>query len=424
MAWYDFFGDAARGLGKGLGKAASGVGKFLGDPFYEDDEERRMRMILGVDPAGEMSGFTPNFKPRTDVWDVLGGVGDTLGDVGKVAGRAGMSIGRNLPYVGPLVQAGEYGVLKGLGKENSDWAQGNVFAEREWSMDELTRQRAFDEQERQHELGLMPVEKEAKVLGNQLTTQEIETEQKRQAELNRKIQELDAMIAAKIKLGGTLEDYEVQEMVAQRKQLAAELEYKKAQTSTEYKQGDYYAEGRNQAKDPIFTYENAVELATKRASAKATDPVMGLDQAVYDQAFDEAMREYGPMIGKPSSAYRPAQITPSISRWSFRDDPNNKPLGGTGATPPARGTPGATAGRPAPGNIADDFSKIDESFSVNGYEATRITLREDFDAGKITWQEFQEYMDYLEKISKPQRQPIRSLSSPYDTPLNIPSMER
>ena len=54
-----------------------------------------------------------------------------LGSIGKGTGQVATSIGRQLPYAGPLVQAGEYGILNAVGKQDSPWAQGNAFIQRD-----------------------------------------------------------------------------------------------------------------------------------------------------------------------------------------------------------------------------------------------------------------------------------------------------
>ena len=178
--------------------------------------------------------------------DTLASLLSILGSVGKTAGRVGNTIGRMAPVIGPYYQGAEYGILKGLGKEDSDWAGGNIFAESE-------KRREEQEAERQHQGWLRGAEKEkfgqeqqrfgweaqAQPFNQQTAEQtaevgglQIGTEKLRQDELKKKISDLDAQIAAQEQMFGGQTGYSLELLKREREQAQAQLEATKAQTQS------------------------------------------------------------------------------------------------------------------------------------------------------------------------------------------------
>jgi len=101
--WYDILTKLLSGL-KGAGQ---GIGQGAG--------------AVGQGAAGALSSIGPQLPEILKI----------LGSIGKGVGQTATMVGRQLPYAGPLVQAGEYGILNAVGKEDSPWAQGNAFIQRD-----------------------------------------------------------------------------------------------------------------------------------------------------------------------------------------------------------------------------------------------------------------------------------------------------
>ena len=101
--WYDILTKLLSGL-KGAGQ---GIGQGIG--------------AAGQGAAGALSSIGPQLPEILKI----------LGSIGKGVGQTATMVGRQLPYAGPLVQAGEYGILNAVGKEDSPWAQGNAFIQRD-----------------------------------------------------------------------------------------------------------------------------------------------------------------------------------------------------------------------------------------------------------------------------------------------------
>ena len=97
--WYDILSKLRSGL-KGAGQ---GIGQGAG--------------AVGQGAAWALSSIGPQLPEILKI----------LGSIGKGVGQTATMVGRQLPYAGPLVQAGEYGILNAVGKEDSPWAQGNAF---------------------------------------------------------------------------------------------------------------------------------------------------------------------------------------------------------------------------------------------------------------------------------------------------------
>src|SRR3990167_6758325 len=101
--WYDILSKLRSGL-KGAGQ---GIGQGAG--------------AVGQGAAWALSSIGPQLPEILKI----------LGSIGKGAGQTATMVGRQLPYAGPLVQAGEYGILTAVDKEDSPWAQGNAFIQRD-----------------------------------------------------------------------------------------------------------------------------------------------------------------------------------------------------------------------------------------------------------------------------------------------------
>jgi hypothetical protein len=311
MALMDILNAIGGGLssaGRGIGKGFSVVGKTLADPFYESEEERLARMLGEADfgptaAAGLAGGYSPNFKKKKNFWDVLG-------DIGETTGRVATQVGRQLPILGPYVQAGEYGILKGIGKEDSDWAKGNIFAEREQAYEELQKRRAFEEQERQQKEALFPLELERTRTEIDADKSTIASNEAQLALKQRELEAINARLAAKIQAGGTLADYEVQELNRERQQVDAEIARIKAQTNAENAQARYYDTRGNMGENqPLMTM---VEF--EQAARAYADSVSAMD--VSPGAWQKAYTEYKTnnqwmLTGKATDLNKP--ITPNIS---------------------------------------------------------------------------------------------------------------
>jgi hypothetical protein len=279
MALMDILNAIGGGLssaGRGIGKGFSVVGKTLADPFYESEEERLARELGGADfgptTAAGLTGnyyYSPNFKKKKNFWDVLG-------DIGETTGRVATQVGRQLPILGPYVQAGEYGILKGIGKEDSDWAKGNIFAEREQAYEELQKRRAFEEQERQQKEALFPLELERTRTEIDADKSTIASNEAQLALKQRELEAINARLAAKIQAGGTLADYEVQELDRERQQVDAEIARIKAQTNAENAQARYYDTrgnmGENQPLMTMVEFEQAARAYADSVSAMDVSP--------------------------------------------------------------------------------------------------------------------------------------------------------
>lgn len=251
MAWYDALFSPL----KGIGRTAAAIGKGLADPFYTTDEER-MRMALmgsGIDPGGEMDGLA-GVRPRLD--STTPGL-DILGGIGKTAASFGNQIGRNLPILGPLYQAGEYGVLKGLGREDKPWARGNAFIEKDIRRGQYEDELAYQQDERQHNRNLWPMkEREAGMLA-EVSGLQLE-------EARSRVEGLKARLAAKIAQGGSLVDFETQELKRELDNAQADYDMKQAQIGAEKARGRYYdagAQNREPAVDPIKKIRDVMETA-------------------------------------------------------------------------------------------------------------------------------------------------------------------
>ncbi len=101
--WYELLTKLLSGL-KGAGQ---GIGQGVG--------------AVGQGAAGALSSVGPQLPEILKI----------LGSIGKGVGQTATMVGRQLPYAGPLIQAGEYGILNAVGKEDSPWAQGNAFVQRD-----------------------------------------------------------------------------------------------------------------------------------------------------------------------------------------------------------------------------------------------------------------------------------------------------
>lgn len=101
--WYDLL----KSLLSGLQGAGRGIGQGVG--------------AVGQGAASALSSVGPQLPEILKI----------LGSIGKGVGQTATMVGRQLPYAGPLIQAGEYGILNAVGKEDSPWAQGNAFVQRD-----------------------------------------------------------------------------------------------------------------------------------------------------------------------------------------------------------------------------------------------------------------------------------------------------
>ena len=103
--WYEILTKLLSGLkgaGQGIGRGIGAAGQGTGSGLASVGRGAQLPEILKI-----------------------------LGSIGKGVGQTATMVGRQLPYAGPLVQAGEYGILNAVGKQDSPWAQGNAFIQRD-----------------------------------------------------------------------------------------------------------------------------------------------------------------------------------------------------------------------------------------------------------------------------------------------------
>lgn len=230
MSWLS---DLLMTIPRGMKK----VGAAVADPFYTSEEERR----------NDPSAFNP-LSPegfQDDDGGKLSSLLKLLGGAGKTAGRVGNTLARSLPIVGPYYQGAEYGVLKGLGKEDSDWAGGNIFAEgekRREARQEEREQKSWSNLNERTKAGreteefgwkreAQPLKQRALESGQELTGLNIENAQTSRSAGLIELEKIQAEKQAILTKHGSLDNYEGQLLQDREDKIKAELERTQSMTT-------------------------------------------------------------------------------------------------------------------------------------------------------------------------------------------------
>jgi hypothetical protein len=413
MGWIDSLLSALGTAGRGIGSGLSTVGKTIADPFITTDEEKKKQLLAllsasGVDPGQEMSGlgdrYTPNFPSTTPGLDTLASIGKGIGTGAKIGGTVLDQIGRMLPgNIGPLFQAGEYGVLKATGKTDTPFAQGNMLVQRDKALAEQQALRDYQTKLRAGNLEKLPYEIQGAKLDVTQKESDIEKNKADLANAQFDLKDKEDKKAALIATGGYTGQFErdIEKDNADIARLKGQLSAAEAQ-----RQESLAGVGLagTQAETSLVARQTylsnaAVEYAKSVVGVGPNDAVPAKDRTAYVNAYNEYMQnadksfipmKVPPEVVQPTTATTPGGLknTGNLpSQWlgqiSHAFDPNPNMLAGT---------PNSTF---SPDVInADDQAQIDEMIARFGLDET---IRRNVQLAKSGNQEAVKALKYLLK---------------------------
>jgi len=307
------------------------------------------RPWMGSTQSAGGGGHWYDFLSKLQLPEIL----KILGSIGKGAGQTATMVGRQLPYAGPLVQAGEYGILNAVGKEDSPWAQGNAFIQRDKAnkeqelMAQLMRSAqglrntglGQENTQRDWELTQNPLKEKDTLLGIQNKEQEF---QKGEIDIEKSRTDLDVAKENLARLLAIAKDYpynqQVQDMIKEAKAKIASEEALATQRLS-------YA-GKNQRWEPSggsHTIPSWIETSAKEYAKTHTAGVNPLTygissmspqtQAAFDASYQKKFNELLDTYNKQRGMSGGWSIIPSAGASTSMPGNADVQAGGTAGAP-------------------------------------------------------------------------------------------